>query len=78
MPYGSHSKTHTMKTKVVSDFVWLLVSDKAKEIYSSGTFDLYVLHNDGSESLVESYANINDALEVGLDIGIEVGDVKEL
>ena len=67
-----------MKIKVINDFVWLLVSDKAKEVYSSGTFDLYVLHNDGSESLVQSYADINNALESGLDIGIEVGNVKEL
>jgi len=61
-----------MNTKIVDGFVWLLVTNKAKEIYQSGNFALYVLHNDGSESLIESYAQINDAQECGLDIGIEV------
>jgi len=61
-----------MNTKIVDGFVWLLVTNKAKDIFSSGTFDLYVLHNDNSESLIESYAQINDAQECGLDIGIEV------
>ena len=59
-------------TKIVDGFVWLLVTNKAKDIFSSGTFDLYVLHNDNSESLIESYAQINDAQECGLDIAIEV------
>lgn len=61
-----------MNTKIVDGFVWLLVTNKAKDIFSSGTFDLYVLHNDNSESLIESYAQINDAQECGLDIAIEV------
>jgi hypothetical protein len=56
-------------------FVWLEVSQKSKEIFTSGLFDLYVLHNDGSESLVESYADINDAWECGLKICIEVGQL---
>lgn len=67
-----------MSTKIVLGFVWLLVTDKAKEIYQSGTFDLYVLHNDSSESLVESYAQINDAQECGLEIGIEVSSFEDL
>lgn len=67
-----------MNTKIVDGFVWLLVTEKAKEIYSSGTFDLYVLHNDNSESLVESYAQINDAQECGLEIGIEVAEFENL
>lgn len=61
-----------MNTKIVNGFVWLLVTNKAKEIYQSGNFALYVLHNDNSESLIESYAQINDAQECGLEIGIEV------
>jgi hypothetical protein len=56
-------------------FVWLDVSHKSKEIFTSGLFDLYVLHNDGSESLIESYADINDACECGLKICIEVGQL---
>jgi len=67
-----------MNTKIVNGFVWLLVTNKAKEIFQSGTFELYVLHNDNSESLVESYAQINDAQECGLEIGIEVALFNDL
>jgi hypothetical protein len=67
-----------METKVVNGFVWLVVTNKAKEVFSSGTFDLYVLHDDKSESLVETYAQINDAIEYGLDIAIEVGSLSEI
>jgi hypothetical protein len=62
-----------MKTKVVQGFVWLLVTDKAKEVYQSGLFSLYILHDDDGESLAESYDDITLALENGLGIGIEVG-----
>lgn len=62
---------------IVTDdnFVFLDVTEKAKEIFSSGLFDLYVIHYDNSESLVEKYADINDAQECGLKIVIEVGQL---
>jgi hypothetical protein len=62
-----------MKTKVIDGFVWLIVTNKAKEIYLNGLFELYILHDDESESLVEGFTQLNEALENGLDIGIEVG-----
>ena len=42
---------YDQKIKVVEDFVWLLITDKAKEVYQSGLFDgaIYVLYGDGSE-----------------------------
>lgn len=64
--------------KVIDGFIWLLVTNKAKEVWQTGLFDVYVLHKDKSESLVESYADINDALECGLDIAIEVGHEKDV
>jgi hypothetical protein len=62
---------------IVTDdnFVFLDVTDKAKEIFQSGLFDLYIIHYDNSESLVEKYADINDAQESGLSIVIEVGQL---
>lgn len=62
---------------IVTDdnFVFLDVTEKAKEIFSSGLFDLYIIHYDNSESLVEKYADINDAIESGLSIVIEVGQL---
>lgn len=65
-----------LKLTKEDNFVWLLVTEKAKEVFASGLFSLYVLHNDDSESLVEKYADINDALEWGLEIGIEVGFIN--
>lgn len=62
-----------MRAKVVQGFVWFLVTDIAKEVYQSGLFLLYVLHDDDSESLVENYFELNRALENGEDIAIEVG-----
>ena len=64
------------KMKIVEGFVWLLVTDKAKEIHRSECFELYALHQDGSESLIESDEQLNRALENGVDIGIDVGDLN--
>lgn len=58
------------------NFVFLDVTEKAKEVFQSGLFDLYIMHHDNSESLVEKYADINDALEMGLSIVIEVGQLN--
>jgi hypothetical protein len=61
------------KCKIVEGFIWLLITEKAKEVYASGLFELYVLNNDNTETLVEEHNQITQALENGLDIGIEVG-----
>ena len=69
---------YDQKIKVVEGFVWLLITDKAKEVYQSGLFDgsIYALYDDDSETDVcESYQDLIDALERGLEIGIEVGHV---
>lgn len=54
-------------------FIWKIVTDKAKEIFISGLFELYVINSDYSETLIESFDELNSALNDGLDIGIEVG-----
>ena len=61
--------------KIVNDFVWLVVTNKAKEIFSAELFQLYTLHHDGSEALIETFEDLNEALGSGLDIGIEVGRI---
>lgn len=62
--------------KVTADgFVWLLVTDKAKDIWDSGLFELYILNEDDSESLIEEFIDLCIALEQGLSIGIEVGQL---
>jgi hypothetical protein len=67
-----------MKTTVIRGVVWLIVSDKAKEIFSSGTFELYLLYPGDTESLVELYGDIEYAHENGIDIGIEVGKLVDI
>lgn len=59
--------------KIVNDFIWLIVTDKAKEIFNADLFQLYTLHDDGTESLIETFEDLNKSLENGLDIGVEVG-----
>jgi hypothetical protein len=63
----------TIRVTKNDSFVWLLVSEKAKEIFASGLFALYVLYDDDSESLIDDYEQLDNALANGLSIGIEVG-----
>jgi hypothetical protein len=67
-----------MKTTVIRGVVWLIVSHKAKEIFSSGTFEMYLLYPGDTESLVEMYGDIEYAHENGIDIGIEVGKLVDI
>jgi len=61
------------KMIVRDGFVWLIVTNKAKEVFASGLFEIFALHDDGSESLCLTYDDINEALESDLDLAIEVG-----
>ena len=64
--------------KITKDdsFVWLLITEKSREIFMSGLFELYILYDDDSETLIEGYSQLLEALENGIDIGIEVGHLK--
>lgn len=53
--------------------IWLGVTKKAKELHAIGLFELYLLHEDGSESLIDSDNLLNVALDSGGDIAIFVG-----
>jgi hypothetical protein len=65
-----------MNTKTTTNgFTWLIVTEKAKEIFTSGLFELYLLHDNDAESLINSYEELNEILEKGGNIGIEVGYV---
>jgi hypothetical protein len=68
-----------MTTKTTADgFVWLIVTDSAKELFSSGALSLYELRDDDSEALIDTYDELNKCLEQGADIGIEVGFLKDI
>lgn len=65
------------RIRVTKDkFIWLLVNDKAKEIYNIRLFDLYELFNDDSESFIDTYNDLQRAIRSGNDIAIEVGYYK--
>ena len=68
-----------MRIKVTKEdnFVWLVVNDKAKEIFNSGLFSLYELFEDDSEMLILTPEHLNKALESGNDIGIEGGHIPQ-
>ena len=59
-------------------FVWLDVTERMKygkkkreEVWLA--HELFVVHDDDSESLIESHDEIDEALKLKLRIGIEVG-----
>ena len=62
---------------MVGGFIWLLVNDKAKEIFASGLFEIYHLWEDGSESLIQTEKELQLAIDLGHNIGVEVGKVDE-
>ena len=65
-----------MDIRIIDGFVWLIVTHKAREIWASDLFELFIIYDDGSEASVYGYG-IDAALEIvekhGLEIGIEVG-----
>lgn len=62
------------KIKIIKDgFVWLVVTEKAKDVFQSGLFELYVVREDESEYLIQTYEDLITALDSGNHIGIEVG-----
>jgi hypothetical protein len=69
-----------MEIKIVNGFAWFVVTEKAKEVFESGLFELYVLYKDGTESSVHDFETIDDAIAVvlykGLDIAIEGGFIN--
>jgi hypothetical protein len=66
-----------MKTQVINGVVYLLVTEKAKEIFSSGTFELYLLYQQDTD-FVEMHGDIEYAYENGINIGIVVGNLVDI
>jgi hypothetical protein len=68
-----------MDIRIIDGFVWLIVTHKAREIWASDLFELFIIYDDGSEASVYGYG-IDAALEMvekhGLEIGIEVGYIN--
>lgn len=67
-----------MTTTTKDGFVYLIVNEKCKEIFSSGIFELYALYSDGSESLIESWEHLSNVIADGCEIGIEIGFLTDI
>lgn len=69
-----------MKTKVTKDgFVWLVMpGDYAMETWKSKYASLYILHDDDSETMIETDLQIISAIRDGEQIGMEIGFVRDL
>lgn len=60
--------------KTINNFVWkTLTSFQAKLIYETDCIDLFILNEDGSETLIETKEHLFDAIEKGSTIALEVG-----
>ncbi len=64
--------------KITQDgFVWLIVTDSAKELWSSGALQIFELLEDG-ESLITTREHLDAALECGNEIGVEIAPLVSL
>lgn len=66
------------KIKFSGDCLYLVVNDKAKAIFDSNIFKLYVLVDSDNEVPVKSYHDIDIAEAFGLKIGIEVDMLNDI
>ena len=75
----SNFKLNKMKIlKMRVGFLWGDVTEIAKDIFNAGTFELYAVYFDGSESLLTDIDAINNQIESGLPICIELDNEKNI
>ena len=65
--------------KITKDgFVWKIITpDEAKCIFSSKGLPIYKLYDNDTESLIESFEEIEEMFYKDLQIGIEVGQLSK-
>ena len=59
-------------------FLWGNVTYKAKEIFNSGLFDLFIVNYDNSDYLIEDFDTLNKLLENGNSVYIEIGHFHDI
>ena len=64
--------------KTQDNFLWGNVTEKAKEIFSTGLFELYAVYYDGVDYLIEDFNELNEILENGQNIYIELNNLKNI
>tara|TARA_R110000796_G_scaffold59371_1_gene136796 strand:+ start:6327 stop:6566 length:240 start_codon:yes stop_codon:yes gene_type:complete len=70
-------KRKTIKITESDNFVWkVLTEQEAEDVISNGAFSLYALHDDDSEGLISDESELQEHLEQGTEVGIEVGFIR--
>ena len=67
-----------MEMKIIDGFVWFIVTDKARVLWETNLFELFIVFDDGSEASVYGYG-IDKAIEMaknGVEIAIEGGYIN--
>ena len=59
-------------TSPKDNFSWWIVTDIAEEIFCVEKIQLYALHDDESDSLLESMEEIEEAKKMGMRIGMRI------
>jgi hypothetical protein len=58
-------------------FVWQIITpEQAKIFMALELFNVYILHDDDSESMVETLEELIHYIKGGVELGIEVGHIK--
>lgn len=65
-----------MKIINTDGFLWLDVTSKASKLVD--VFELFILHDDGSESLIDSTRVLNAAINTGQTIAIELCHLEDI
>lgn len=64
---------------IIQDGFWkVLTEEQAWHVHQSENVELYVLHDDGSESLIYEDEDLAQALCWGESVGIESNDIDKI
>lgn len=68
----------SIKVTKEDNFVWKIVStNQAISIFNNSIFELFELHGDDSESLIDNKSDLLTAINHGAVFGIEVGELPK-
>lgn len=58
-----------MEMKIIDGFVWFIVTDKARALWDTNLFELFIVFDDGSEAMEMTQRD-------GVEIAIEGGYIN--
>lgn len=55
-----------------TNFYWEIISPQtAKLLYKEGQTEIYKLYSDDTEALIENEQDLNDAIDLSIELGLE-------